>query len=400
MSFIAGIGIVGITTFPYKDVITTILIITGIVAALLFSFIIPRKINKYIFKVVDISKSLANFDFTGEHEIETNNEFAQIFEALKKAQSNIRELIKTIGENSQNISSSSQELSAISEELSAKVMNIDESVANITSGIEERSATAEEITASIEEVESSINELSGRAVDGSNNASNSKEKSTASRIRGKKAVEKVRSMYSEKRKKMLQSIEDGKIVASISTMADTIAGIAEQINLLSLNAAIESARAGEHGKGFAVVADEVGKLAEQSSGAVINIKDTITKVQTAFFNLSQESRDILKFVNEDVHSEFEKFMQISTEYYNDSEFLSKMSEEMASMAEELTATINQVSEAVQNMANTSQKSSEHAEAIKSNIDETTKAVEQVAQSAAEQAVVAQKLNGMVMKFKI
>lgn len=397
---IAAIGIIGVTAVPYKSIITTILIIGGIVLALIFSLIIPRKINGYILKIVNISENLATLDFTGEYEITADNEFAKIFRTLEKAQSNIVEFVKVIRENSQNMSASSQELSATSEELSAKVVDIDEAVANITSGIEERSATTEEITASIEEVESSINELSGKAMEGSNNANNSKEKSTQAKIKGEKAVEETRSIYSEKRKKMMQSIEEGKIVANISTMADTIADIAEQINLLSLNAAIESARAGEHGKGFAVVADEVGKLAEQSSNAVVGIKDTIIKVQTAFSNLSQDSRDILKFVNENVHGEFEGFLEISADYYDDSEFLSKMSEEMASMSEELTATVNQVSEAVQNMANTAQKSSEHAEIIKCNVDETTKAVGQVAQTAQQQAGIAEMLNEMLMKFKI
>ncbi|WP_446896965.1 methyl-accepting chemotaxis protein [Clostridium sp. LBM24168] len=397
---IACIGIVGVTEFSYKDITTTILIVVGIAAALIFSFVIPRKIHKYISKVVNMSNNMANFDFTGKFETTTKNEFAEIFRSLEKAQSNIRELVTAIMENSQSMSASSQKLSATSEEISSKVLGINEVISNVISGVEDRSATAEEITASIEEVESSINELSGKAMEGSDNANKSKEKSTSAEKKGKNSVEEAEKIYSEKRKKMLQSIEEGKIVANISAMADTISDIAEQINLLSLNAAIESARAGEHGKGFAVVADEVGKLAEQSSNAVSGIKDTITKVQNAFSNLSHDSRDILKFVNEDVQGEFEEFMQVSTEYYNDSEFLSKMSEEVASMSEELTATINQVSEAVQNMANAAQESSEHAESIKSNVDETTKSVEQVAQTAQHQADIAQKLNNMVMKFKI
>jgi len=199
---------------------------------------------------------------------------------------------------------------------------------------------------------------------------------------------------------MLMAIEEGKVVDNIKVMADTIASISEQTNLLALNAAIEAARAGEQGKGFSVVAEEVRKLAEQSSQAVTGIQDTIIKVQDAFKNLSKNGSEVLKFINENVHQQFDYFGGIGNQYYNDSDFVSRMSEEIASMSEEITATIGQVSEAVQNMSETAQESSENAETIKTSIHETTKAVEQVALTAQNQAELAQKLNEMVHKFKL
>jgi methyl-accepting chemotaxis protein len=136
-------------------------------------------------------------------------------------------------------------------------------------------------------------------------------------------------------------------------MANTIAGISDQTNLLALNASIEAARAGEQGKGFAVVADEVRKLAEQSAEAV-------------------EDGD---------------------ESLREAEFVSKMSEE-------IKATVNQVSEAVQSLAGTSQKSSEEAEQITINVSQTSKAIEEISLTAQNQAMLAQRLNEMVQKFII
>ena len=77
-----------------------------------------------------------------------------------------------------------------------------------------------------------------------------------------------------------------------------------------------------------------------------------------------------------------------------------MSDEIAAMSEELTATVGQVNEAVKNMALSSQKSGEEAEIIKESMDETTKAIEQVSLTAQSQTELAQKLNEMVQKFKI
>ena len=154
-----------------------------------------------------------------------------------------------------------------------------------------------QISASVQEVDSSINELSGKAMEGSNNANESKKRAEDVQNNSKKAIDETKKIYAEKENKMLQVIENRKVVDRIKIMADTIGDIAEQTNLLALNAAIEAARAGEQGKGFAVVAEEVRTLAEQSSEAVIDIQDTIVKVQEAFNNSIDTGNDILNFID-------------------------------------------------------------------------------------------------------
>lgn len=386
--------------YKTSDNIMDVLMGIGLLLAFGLGIIISRDIHEPLKKIVGLAENLAKFDLTHDYPITRKDEFGKTGGSLAKAQDNIRVLIKTIMENSQDLSASSEELSATVEELSTKAVEIDNSINKIVNGIEETSAASEEITASVEEVDSSINELSSKALEGSNNSIQSKERATATQKNGKEAIIEARNLYSEKQKNMLKAIDDGKIVDQIKIMADTIASISEQTNLLALNAAIEAARAGEQGKGFAVVAEEVRKLAEQSSEAVTGIQDTIIKVQAAFSNLSLHGSDVLTFINEKVDPRFEEFGNMGSQYYNDSEFVSKMSEEIASMSEELTATVGQVSQAVMNMAGTAQKQSEHADTIKIGVDETTKAIEQVAITAQGQAELAQKLSEAIQKFKI
>lgn len=377
-----------------------ILLIAGVLFSISIGLILSKDIYTPLLKIVDLAQNMANFDLTHEYPVTRKDEFGKTGEALAKAQENIKELIKQITGNSEDMSASSEELSATVEELSSKTDEIGAAVDNITASIQGTSSASEEITASVEEVDSSINELSQKAVDGSNKAGKSKENAESAEKQGKDAVIQVNSLYEEKENNMLKAIEDGKVVKNIKVMADTIASIAEQTNLLALNAAIEAARAGEQGKGFAVVAEEVRKLAEKSSEAVAGIGDTILKVQNAFQNLSSNGNAVLKFINESVDPQFKKFEDVGKQYYDDSDFVSAMTEEIASMTKELTATVGQVSEAAQETAETAEKSSESTETIKASIDETIKAIKQVAETAQSQAELAQKLNERVQKFKI
>ncbi|BCZ44973.1 methyl-accepting chemotaxis protein [Clostridium gelidum] len=397
-SSIANDNIVSI--YATGTTIMTTLSIVGLILAVIIGLVLAKDISKPLKLIKLFGEKLANYDLSFDFKITRGDEFGQTGAALFKAQDNIKELIKTIIENSQNMSASSEELSATVEELSSKALSVDEAVNNISSSMQEASAGAEEMSASIQEVDSSINILSQKAMDGSGNANDAKERATEVKRNSQEAMEKAKEISVEKQKKMKKVIEDGKIVDNIKVMADTIASISEQTNLLALNAAIEAARAGEQGKGFAVVAEEVRALAEQSSEAVKSIQETITEVQGAFKNSIDTGSDILEFINKDVNSQFEAYEKTGNQYYDDSDFVSKMSEEIAAMSEEVTATVGQVSEAVQNMAGAAQKSSEQAETIKESMNETTQGLEQVALTAQNQAELAQKLTEIVQKFKI
>lgn len=394
-----------VSDFKMKFVINTIiiaLIILAIFSVIIYMYI-DNIISKPLIRAVGHFKSVAEGDFTKpvlEKSLRRKDEIGDLARGIAFMKDDLTIMIKKIMDNSQDLSASSEELSATVEEFSSMTQNIESSIKNINSGIHETGAISEEISASIQEVDSSVNTLTGKAIEGSNNANLAKERTNEMQNKARSSLEEIESLFVQKEQNILRAIEEGKIVNNIKVMADTIASIAEQTNLLALNASIEAARAGEQGKGFAVVAEEVRKLAEQSTGAVGSIKDTIVKVQSAFENLSHNSNDVLQFIKNRVNPKFDEIVEIGHKNYKDAEFVSKMSDEIAAMAEEITATMDQVSKAVDSMAGTAQVSSQETEVIVGNISETTKGIEEIALTAQNQALLAEKLNEIVQRFNI
>jgi len=394
-----------VQAFNYKNTKSVskfymILVIISLIIGIIMSRTVSNSITKPLKLIQNFAHRLKNSDFSTPIDLTRKDELGQIGIALNEAQSQIGLLINQVQNSVQDLSSESEELSATVEEMNSKLVEINLATNEIASGAQDASAGAEEIAASTEQVDASIQELSSQALEGSNKAHVIKEKAILVKEESNLSFEKIQKLQHEKKHSIQKALKKAEVVENIKIMADTISSISEQTNLLALNAAIEAARAGEQGRGFAVVAEEVRKLAEQSSLAVIKIQETITQVREAFSDLKENSNEILSFITNDITAQFIKFIHMSNDYYEDADYYDKISENIASMSEEITATVEQVNLAIQDMAMEAQRSSENSDSINGGITEASIGMNQISTAAENQAQMAEKLRELVAAFKI
>ena len=248
------------TAFSWVIITIIMAALVTVALAVLFTRSIVRPLNQ----ALQVAEAVAAGDLTRDVAIEGNDEPARLLVALKAMQSNLRNTVQGISDSSNQLASAAEELNTVTEDS--------------TRGLHEQNHEIEQAATAVNEMTAAVDEVARNAVATSEASRESDATAQQGRQQVIRTVESIDLLAGDVTTTATQVEQLAGQVRDISKVLDVIRSIAEQTNLLALNAAIEAARAGEAGRGFAVVADEVRALAHRTQQSTQEIEQMIGDV--------------------------------------------------------------------------------------------------------------------------
>ena len=301
-------------------VISAVAVVLTVVLAVLYT----RSILQPLRQVLAINRRIAEGDLRVEAQATGRDEMAELMRATVQMQQTLRDTVSHIGEASTQLASAAEEMNAVTDEASR--------------GLQRQNGEVEQAAAAVNEMTAAVEEVARNAASASTSAQQSERSTGLGAARVTETVNAIHSLTDTVSHTSEQIVALAGQAQGIATVVDVIRGIAEQTNLLALNAAIEAARAGEQGRGFAVVADEVRALAHRTQESTREIEQMIGGIQSGSegaVQAMQRSRDeataTLKIANE-AGAALEEIARSITEINERNFLIATASEEQAQVA--------------------------------------------------------------------
>lgn len=364
----------GQDTLRLTLIISLVVVVTSVVIALITSRSISRPINKVMEKMLLIT----NGDLQSEPlDITSKDETGKLADSINNMQLSLRDIITNVSEVSYMLTLNSKELSEAAQEVMSGTDQVAMTMQELAVGSEAQAGSASKLSVIMDSFTEKVNQtnkngqhittLSNKALEGTSKGKELMDSSEQQMMKidalVKQSVEKVDQLDSQ--------------TQEISNLVEIIQNVANQTNLLALNAAIEAARAGEQGKGFAVVADEVRKLAEQVEVSVSEITGFVETIQ-------KESKSVSATLQEGYREVSEGTVQIK-ETGKTFNLLSKSIDDMSKNINKINTNLNDIKDSTVDMNTSIEEIASVSEESAAGVEETSASTQQINSSMEEVA---------------
>lgn len=378
---------------------TTIMVII----ASIIGFLFISKIVRPIIQVTDIIGKLAHMDFSeieGQEKLTARaDETGKMSRAVAELRSQLVNVVSDLQDQSQQLFEASDSLNTNASETSTTVEQVEKAVSEIADGASSQAEETQKATENVILMGNMVEETSQEVDDLINNANDMKKSGEEASVT-LTALEKINDQAREAIDVIYeQTNTTNESALKIREATSLITSIAEETNLLSLNASIEAARAGEQGRGFAVVASQIQKLAEQSNDSarkIENIIDSLIEDSQKSVATMEDVKKIMNSQNESVGKTNEIFAQVQTGITDSIDGISRIADKTKKLDE---ARVNVV-DVVQNLTAIAQENAASTEETSASVTEVSSIVYNISENAAQLKNVATRLEQNMNIFKI
>lgn len=371
---------------------------TGVLVAFLLSGAIVKGIKVVNAKLYEMVNH--NGDLTQKLSIKTGDEVEITGKLFNEFLEYVREIMINIDSGTKTLTEESVHSIETAKEARSNVFNVSATVEEMSATTQETSASMTQVNSSVEEISKNINtfeqmsqQIGVQTDDIYRRAEQIYQSALAEQKKAKSDVADISS-------KVEQGIERSRAVREIELLTQTILEISSQTNLLSLNASIEAARAGDAGKGFAVVASEIGELAQKSAESAAKIQKVSAEVIGAVDGLADNAGEMIAFIENIVVEGYNTLLGVSDDYKKDSNDIHQSMDEFIARTKELTGLIVDINNMIAAINIAVEENAKGISGVAEEMSKISGNVDLTAVSAERTGHVADDLTAEISKFTL